>query len=65
MLLPLKCLLLLRKISIRHPVHPENSTVILNGAVNPKNWFSREMAVFVTKKELISTVNKTKLLQWA
>lgn len=49
-----------------HSVHLEsNITIIHSSAINSKTWVSRQMVVLVTKKKLISTVKKTKLVLWA
>lgn len=49
-----------------HLVHIESSiTTISSSAVKSKTWVSRQMVVFVTKKKLISIVNKTNRVHWA
>lgn len=64
---PGRCLLLLRKKSLHvHLVYLENSIIIIvNSVLNGRTWVSKQMAMSATKKELISTMNKTKLLRQA
>lgn len=62
---PGRCLLLLRKKNLHvHLVYLEN-IIIVNSVLNGRTWVSKQMAVSAAKKELISTINKTKLLRQA